>query len=316
MSLPRTAIVFRTHFWDAFAQRQFDRLLAVADGIDVIVLVDETSGPVAVPHDRVVRVTESSLLAMGLPRAGEGNLLWFNGDYPLYAVQEQHPDYDYYLQLEYDVVINRPISALIAKAVAGAVDYVGLTKGDAVQDWFWRDSCAGVYPPAAIRHQLICLSLFSAAALRHLLRRRMAHADALADGTLPAWPFCEGFIPTELALGGFACRELSEFGDTGAYDHWPPYLEADTAALAEYPFVHPLLDQPRYIASLHKYHIGLAGYLNPASLFHRKLRRLPIGRYLPVLAGSFLTKARRTIGHSVASLTAGATPANAERATR
>ena len=315
MSQPRTATIFRTHFWDAFAQRQFDRLLAVASGTDVVVLVDETSGPVTIPHDRVVRVTESSLLAMGLPRAGEGNLLWFNGDYPLYAVQQQLPDYDYYLQLEYDVVINQPISRLIAKAWAGAVDYVGLTKGEPVQDWFWRDSCAG-YDPADLRHQLICLSLFSGAALQHLFERRLSQAEALARHALPAWPFCEGFIPTELALGGFLCRELSEFGDTGAYDHWPPYLESDTATLAADSFVHPVLDPPRYIASLHKYRIGLAGYLNPASLFHRKLRRLPARQYLPVLAESFLTKARRTIRHGAASLTAGPAPATAERATR
>ena len=214
------------------------------------------------------------------------------------------------------MVINRAVSSLIAQAAAGAVDYVGLTKGETVQDWFWRDSCAGVYPAGEIRHQLICLSLFSGAALSHLFQRRLSQAAAFADGTLPAWPFCEGFIPTELALGGFVCRELSEFGDTDAYDHWPPYLEADAPTLSGHPFVHPVLDQPRYVASLHKYHVGLAGYLNPTSLFQRKLRRLPLRDYLPVLAGSFLTKARRNIGNSMASPHAGTSPATAERATR
>ena len=311
MSAPRTAVLFRTHFWDAFAQRQFDRLLAVAEGTDVFVLVDETSGPVAVPHDRVVRVSESSLLAMGLARAGEGNLLWFNGDYPLYAFLQQQPGYDYYLQLEYDVVINQPLTGLVAKAAALGADYVGLTKGEPVQDWFWRDSCAGAYALADLRHQLICLSLFSAAALRHLWDRRLAHAHARAAGTLAGWPFCEGFIPTELALAGFACRELSEFGDTDAYDHWPPYLEADTASLQRHPFVHPVLDEVRYVASLHKYRVGLAGYLNPASLFHRKLRRLPRRGYLPALARSFWTKARRDVGRRFASSVTGRGPVNA-----
>ena len=310
MSASKAATVFRTHFWDGFAQRQFDRLLAVSGGTDVIVLVDETRGPVAVPHDRVVRVTEELLLAMGLPRAGEGNLLWFNGDYPLYALRRQCPDYGYYFQLEYDVVINRPIASLIAEVEAAAADYVGLTKGEAVQDWFWRDSCAGVYRLDQLRHQLICVSLFSGAALDHLFERRLSQGRALEEGRQASWPFCEGFVPTELALAGFVCRELSEFGDTSAYDHWPPYLEADAGLLAGHTFVHPVLDQRRYVDSLHKYRIGLAGYLNPASLFHRKLRRLPARQYLPVLTRSFMTKARRTIGQGVASLTA------AERATR
>ncbi len=311
MTQASIAVLFRTHFWDEFAGRQFDRLLAVADGTDVFVLVDETNGPVDVPYDRVIRVTEASLLALGLARAGEGNLLWFNGDYPLYAFLQACPDYDYTLQLEYDVVINQPIAGLVARAAAEGVDYVGLTKGAAPQDWFWRDSCAGIYALDELRHQLICLSLFSRAALRHLFERRLVHAASRRSGAMAAWPFCEAFIPSELAQGGFAIRELSSFGDTRAYDHWPPYLEADADGLSEHDFVHPVLDEPRYIASLHKYHIGLAGYLNPASLFHSKLRRLPARRYVTVLADSFLTKARRTLAGF--SLAAGARPATAAK---
>jgi hypothetical protein len=41
--------------------------------------------------------------------------------------------------------------------------------------------------------------------------------------------------------------------------------------------------------------VGLAGYINPASLFHRKLRRLPTRRYLSVVASTFWSKARRSL---------------------
>ncbi len=312
---PRTAVIFRTHFWDAFAQRQFDRLLAVAQGTTVFVLVDETNGPVAgIDHPRVVRVTEAGLLAMGLARAGEGNLLWFNGDYPLYRFAELHPDYDIYVQLEYDVLIHQPIAALAARMQEKGVDYVGLTKGEPVDEWFWRGTMAQAYPAPAVRKHLICLCAFSAAALRHLWQARLAHAEAWRAGTLTVWPFCEGFIPTELATAGFALGELSDFGGTQTYDHWPPYLEADVPVLADQTFVHPVLDEARFIASLHKYRIGLAGYLNPVSQFHRKLRRLPPRRYASALATSFATKARRTLRSAAASLasarprTTGSTP--------
>lgn len=301
---PRCAVIFRIHFWDDFAQRQFDRLLAMADGTDVFVLVDETNGAVRVPHDRVVRVTEGGLLAMGLARAGEGNLLWFNGDYPLYRFAELHPDYDYYLQLEYDVIVNRPIAAMIGAMAAGGVDYVGLTKGEPAADWFWLDTMLQAYPRAAIRKQLICLCAFSAAALRHLWQTRLAHSAAPSA----AWPFCEGFIPTELAQAGFVCAELSAFGDVTAYDHWPPYLERDGAAMTDHAFVHPVLDQPRYVASMHKYHIGLRGYLNPGSQFHRKLRRLAPMDYIRALAASFAFKARRNIAAAAARSPSKAAP--------
>ena len=135
---PSYAVIFRTHFWDDFAQRQFDRLLARVGAGDVYVLVDETNGRVeGIRHDRVVRVTEQDMLDMGLPRAGTGNLLWFNGDYPLYRFLELHGAYDYYLQLEYDVVLNTDIDALVGRAAADGVDFIGLTKGEPVEEWAW-----------------------------------------------------------------------------------------------------------------------------------------------------------------------------------
>ena len=293
---PRAAVIFRTHFWDAFAQRQFDRLIAVAGGTDVFILVDETSGPVAgITHDKIVRVTEGELLGMGLANAGEGALLWFNGDYPLYKFQELHGDYDYYLQLEYDVVINGPILALIASAASQGVDFVGLTKGEATPDWPWVNSCTDAYDIADISHQLICLALFSSRALRFLAERRLALSDAHQRGKMAAWPMCEGFIATELLQAGMVCKELSEFGDTDLYDHWPPYLEADTDSLSAHHFIHPVLDESRFVSSMLKYHIGLKGFLNPASLYHRKLRRLPTSRYLGALAEGFIGKVRRNL---------------------
>ena len=223
MSEQKTAVIFRTHFWDGFAQRQFDRLLASAGSCDVFVLVDETARKVeGISHDRVVRVTESELLDMGLADAGHGNLLWFNGDYPIYRFQQLHPDYDYYLQLEYDVVINGGIAPFVAAAAAQGVDFVGLTKGEATPDWPWVDTCTDAYRLDEIAHQLICLALFSGRALRHLWQRRLDMSGAFARGEIRAWPMCEGFIATELAMAGMACRELSDFGDTALYDHWPP----------------------------------------------------------------------------------------------
>ena len=292
----RSAVIFRTHFWDGFVQRQFDRLLAVAQGTDVFVLVDETNGPVAgITHDRVVRVTADGLLAMGFAAAGEGNLLWFNGDYPLYRFQELHPDYDYYVQLEYDVLIHQPVAELVARLQDGEVDFLGLTKGETGEDWFWRGTMVPAYAATDVRNQLICLCAFSGPALRHLWQARLAQSALWRAGKLSTWPFCEGFIPTELASAGFKIRELSDFGTTGAYDHWPPFLEADAPGLAREDFVHPVLDEPRFISSMQKYHVGLAGFLNPASQFHRKLRRLPPLRYVHVLAASFASKARRNI---------------------
>lgn len=294
-SVPAAAVIFRTHFWDAFVARQFDRLCRQVRHADIFVLVDETGGRVeGITHDRVVRLTEADVLATGLARRGEQNILWFNGDYPLYYFYSQHPEYEYYFQLEYDVVLNTDVDRLIARMAADQADFAGLTKGDPVEKWHWRNTCADSYQIEDIRWMLICCCLFSRRAIARLYERRLEMSRTIRDDQ--AWPFCEAFIATEIKLAGLKAVELSDYIDTSAYDHWPPYVESDLPIMSRVDVIHPLLNQSRYTDSLLKYQIGLSGYLNPLSLYHRKLRRLPVQDYIRALVSSFTFKARRTLG--------------------
>jgi hypothetical protein len=141
---------------------------------------------------------------------------------------------------------------------------------------------------------LICCCLFSRRAIERLYQRRLEMSKTIREDQ--AWPFCEAFIATEIKLAGFKAVELSDYIDTSAYDFWPPYIESDLPIMSKIDVIHPLLNQPRYIDSLLKYHIGLRGYLNPLSLYHRKLRRLPVRDYIRILVSSFTFKARRNLG--------------------
>ena len=294
--VPKYAVIFRTHFWDAFAQRQLDRLLSRVGQGDVFVLVDESNGVVpGIKHDRVVRVTETDLIGMGLPRAGTGNLLWFNGDYPLYYFLKKHGKYDYYFQLEYDVALNTDVDRLVSQAAEDHVDFLGLTKGEPVAEWAWLDTCRGVYALEDIRYKLICVSLFSRRALETLFSRRLEMARRLQAEAIEAWPFCEGFIATEMRLGGFKSAELADYTDTSRYDTWPPYVESDLPVMTDRPVIHPVLDQERYLGSLLKYKHGLIGYLNINSLLHQKLRRLPVTSYVTALITTSISKALRNL---------------------
>ena len=297
----RYAVIFRTHFWDSFAARQLQRLRQRVRGGDIFVVVDETQGTVAgIDHDRVLRVTASDMAELGLPPRGADAVdwmgdyspMWFNGDYALYAVLRAQPEYEYYVQLEYDVVVNTDLDALVARCGEQQTDFAGLTRGEPVDVWTWRHTCVDAYAEPQIRYKLICFCVFSQRALQHLFARRLALAEHLRPEQ--AWPFCEGFVATEVELAGMNSHELAEFVDVAAYNTWPPVLEADLSGLADAEVIHPVLDQPRYVASMLKYKIGLLGYLNPASLFHRKLRRLPVTLYVQTLASTFASKAQRT----------------------
>ncbi len=292
---PRYALIFRTHFWDAFAERQFRRAAASAPGADLFVLVDETRGHVAgIPTDRVFRLTDAQILDAGYVAAGEGSIQWYSGDVPLYMFYAAYPDYDYYLQMEYDVNFHLDVDEMVGRIAHDRADVVALTKPEAHYEWPWLASCLDVYRREEVRHQLICIGAFSNHALAVLSRERLAQAERYKAGEIKAWPYCEGYLATEAVRRHLAVCELSDYGDIGAYDWWPPYLERDLPRLGRHAFVHPLLDEGRFIPSLFKMPLSLRTLLYPASWFHRKLRRLgPLGYARALRSGLFLDVLRR-----------------------
>lgn len=286
-TIPTYAVLFRTHFWDGFAQRQFQRVEDQVGSGDVYVLVDETRGPVSgIPTDRVFRLTDRQILDAGYVDAGEGALQWFSGDVPIYMFHAAHPNYDYYLQLEYDVNVHANIDAFMARVAQGRVDVVASTEAKHDPDWPWLPTCADAYDVHEIKHQLICLSVFSNRALAALSRARLEQAERFRSGQLRAWPFCEAFIPTESVRRGLKIEELATYGDISAYDSWPPYLEEKLPRLRRHTFVHPVLDREKYVPSLLKWKPGFAILALPLSWLHRRLWRLgPVG-YVRAVTGA------------------------------
>lgn len=295
---PRYALIFRTHFWDQFAQRQFDRAKARAKSSDVYVLADETRGKIKnIGADRVVGLTDGEILAAGFVAASEGSLQWYSGDVPLYMFYLKYPDYDYYVQMEYDVNIHVDLDRLVEKIGADHVDVVALTNLDSIEQWHWRSTCLGAYRPEELRHQIICLSAFSNRGLAVLYKSRMEQANQFKAGTLKEWPYCEGFIPSEATRQGLNVAELSQYGDVDAYDWWPPFVESDLGRLQGNAFVHPVLDPDRYVPSLFKRTEGLRWLLSPTSSLHRKLQRLgPLGYVRSLFSPPFTRQMRISLG--------------------
>lgn len=283
---PRYALVFRTHFWDDFAQRQFDRAKLRAKSGDVFVLVDETRGKIPnIGAERVFGLTDGEILEAGFVGGVEGSIQWYSGDVPLYLFYAKHSSYDYYIQMEYDVNIHVDIDQLVERLETDQVDVLGLTNAEPINQWHWLSTCVEAYGLNGVRHQLLCLSAFSNNALSKLYEKRIEQAALFKSGILNEWPYCEGFVPSEAARQGLKFAELSHYGNVDAYQWWPPYLESDLKHLQRNAFVHPVLDPDRYIPSLFKRPEGLRWLLSPTNRLHRKLRRLGVRRYVRTLLG-------------------------------
>ncbi len=287
----RYAVLFRIHFWDEYAERQYQRLRAMVGDGDVFIVVDETSRAVPIPHGNVVSHTQAGVLALGLSGAGHGNVLWFNGDYPLYFFYQQHPQYDFYIMTEYDVVVQRKLDDVVERMAREGIDFVGLTKGETVADWPLASTCLDAYPADQIYKRLICIAMFSNAAVRRLFDRRLELSRQHEAGALRRWPYCEGFIPTEVAAAGLVMAELSQFGPTSRYDWTPAIVETELPELAEQAFLHPVLDPQRFVQHTMKDLWPPEAFFDPRNAVAGRLRRAPFKLYGPPLARALWRRA-------------------------
>ena len=240
----RFAVVFRLFQWDAFIARQAERYAAVAAGGDFFLSVDDTDGPIATGgRHRAFRTTNQGLVALGLAdRFARGSLVWWNSDYPHYAFRQAHPEYDYYVFVEYDSLVRAPIAALVREAARQRLDLaVGKLRepGDA---WTWQPHARLAYPDGTLRASLNCIMIVSRRALDHLFQRRLAMG---ADPAVRHWPIGEAFVPTEAIRAGFRAASLATLGDDTALDWFPPVLENQIADRAGNVFIHPVLDPAR-----------------------------------------------------------------------
>jgi hypothetical protein len=293
------AVLFKTHFWDGYVQRQFDRLRARVRHGDLYVVVDETHGPVTgIGYDRVVAFTEARLLALGLAdRTESGGLLWYNIDYIHAYFLHLYPHYAHYVTVEYDAVINRDVDTLVARVAQDGIDFLGFPGRQPVAQNIWFRPHAALYGAEAVRHYLNCIAVFSHRALALLLARRQEMSRALAAGALGFWPYAELFIPTELARAGHRLGSLSDYGSTEHYEWWPPLDESELPGLGAAAFVHPVLEGQRYIASTlrHMPTRDLVGYFHPSSMVQRRLARYPAPLYMPALRREVRRRARESV---------------------
>jgi len=290
----RYAVVFKTYAWDAFVHRQASRCQAATGSGDFFVSVDETGGPVGpVPFDRVVRTRNAEITALGFAdRFEKGSLLWWNPDYVHYQFQERHPEYDYYVFVEYDVVVRTSIERMVERMAAQRADLVALPPRTPKQEWFWTIYHRQTYSFEALQGSLICMTAFSRRALQMLARRRR---EMTGDAAVRFWPIAEVFIPTEIARAGYRSMSLAEFGGVDQYQSFPPVLEDDLAGTGGDAVLHPVLDRDRYVTAMLKSTARFRSFLYPRSRMWRSLARFPRQEYLPKLYGAAYRRLRMSL---------------------
>ncbi len=271
-ALPPYAVVFKTHFWDDFTSRQFTRLRNHAGTDALFVLVDETAGAIPdIGHDRIIRMTESIAADAGLPLHPVGNVFWYNTDYQLYHFVSLFPYFAYIVTVEYDCVVNVPIAHIIRTMADNGADFAGSRVRGDPSSWYWGNLVRPYYPAGlAITGRLLCFAVFSHGFASQLRMARQAQAarffNQTSGGPSLPWPNNEGFVGAELAQWPRREIRLAEFGDMSSYDWAPPHVEAQLPLLAQRAFIHPVLDEPRFLPAVIKSGWNLDEMFNPATI--------------------------------------------------
>jgi hypothetical protein len=267
----RYAVLLKVHYWDDFVERRFRHLLRMVGKGDVYVFVDETHGSVGqIPHDRVIRATENDVERLGVALHPPGKVFWYNADYPLYFLHQKSDSYDYYLMCEYDTVFNTQIDDFVSAAARDRVDYVGcpLTRSSD-----WTETCDGVYPDSFVLSSwLNAISLHSKRSVEFLFERRKDLARRYKTGEIANWPYSETFISTEMHNNGFVVSRLGDYGSVEKYDWWPPNHERDLPLLQDQDFLHPVLDEQKYVDSCLR-RARLQSYFSPNGQLRLLLQR-------------------------------------------
>jgi F5/8 type C domain len=251
--IPAYAVLFKCHYWDAFTQRQLERIKRRTGSGEIFVVVDETGGSVQTtghPEDRVVRISRAIAHDIGLEHFGATPVFWYSNDYPLHIFTRRYPHYQYYVMVEFDVVLTVDLDAVINRLAETGTDFVGEPIRTPLMQWPWRSSCDGWYDIGHIHHWLTCLAIFSNRAAHYLYERRVAAGLRLRSGSVASLPMCEAVIPTELHLGGFRLMRLNELGSTACYDTAPPRPEESLPDLTGEAFIHPVLDAQRFLRNI------------------------------------------------------------------
>lgn len=291
----RYAVLLKVHYWDAFTERRLRHLLSKVGVGDVHIFVDETHGPVGeISHEHVIRATERDMTELGVVLEPPGRVFWYSVDYPLYYFYLRNRSYDYYLMCEHDAVLNIDVDEFVQIAERDQVDYIGFPMP--VSGWPLHAS-ERVYPKSFTLYQCLnCISLHSRRSVEFLLQRRQVLARSYTAGEIPYWPNNEAFIPTEMHNNGFVVRELAAFGKTDKYNWWPPTHEDELPLLLDHAFMHPVLDERKYVASCIRYS-NLLDYrsYSRSSPLRRLLDRRSARTLLPIFLKEFSRQAIRQV---------------------
>lgn len=242
-TIPSYAVLFKAHVWNPFVQRQFERAKATVGHGDLFVVLAGNLDPAAVSgcdSDKIIILRDSDAAVLGYVNGSKYPFYWYCKDYVVFAFYKRHPNYDFYLTIEYDAYASCDLDRFIREAEASKVDFVARQGFQSIDEWVWTSSCHGSYERDQIENWMSFIFLLSNRAVDLLMRERLVESRRVLKGEIAAVPYCEAAIPTLLKKAGMTLVSLNRFGNTAAFG-WDCWTKEEKLGLDQSrAFFHPV----------------------------------------------------------------------------
>lgn len=218
----RSAVLILNHFLDGDLVRLHRQLAGDLDGAcDVYLLSDRTQPTASLSRlpgsAREFRFRTEDLVELGYParceaiarRTGMRNMPLGNADLPVLLFARNHPQYDFYWVIEYDVRFSGSWSVLMAAFEHNDADLLGttLTRCAETPDWCHWPSLQAPRGAEFSPHHTI-RGFFPVYRLSN--RAVECHHRGCMDG---ARGHMEGLLPTQIAAAGLRLEDIGGDGE-------------------------------------------------------------------------------------------------------
>jgi len=246
----KTAVLFKTHFWDETVENSYWRCKSNASRSDVYIFYDNTNGKCDIPErlystEKIFLSPYSLIENLGLAWGNSQESLggyWYNGDYHQNIFILFHPEYEFICSTESDVYIKSNIDDIFDDMKQRKIDCIYDYEKNLHEEWRFISNCEGYYPTDQVIYRgLFCISFFSRAAAMLILRRRLEMSQKKREYNLTTWPIGEAVMAQEMHIHNIRTENLIYYCDTLVkYECFPCYLEEEVCSIEGKTFSHPV----------------------------------------------------------------------------
>jgi len=247
----KTAVIFKTHFWDSTVDETFRMCTERAVGSDIYIYYDNSNGTCLVPQSirekfNVFLGPYSKVENIGLEWGNRSESLggyWYNGDYHQNIFVLEHPEYEYICSIESDVAVCVDIDNIFLDMENRNISAVYKIDDNLSDQWPFLKNCSGYYDSSSpIQRGLFCISFFSREAAFLILRKRLEMSEKKRQLSMETWPIGEAVMAHEIYLAGLKVADISHYCDSLVkYDCAPCYLIEEARKLEnENTIIHPV----------------------------------------------------------------------------